>query len=137
MKNGDYILIKPPVDYTGPVNSRGYCYEHQYIWWLNTGEILTYNDIIHHKDENKINNCFENLEKCSRSEHPLLHPPGYNIGVFKCPVCDEIFEREERKVKHLMKKNKPALCSRQCGGKIYGKGLNSEFEFEVLEWKRK
>lgn len=34
---------------------------------------ITELDIVHHKDENKLNDCIDNLEKTNRSEHKKIH----------------------------------------------------------------
>lgn len=39
--DNEYKLIKPPDDYPGKLYIKNsYCYEHHYIWWRYTGEIL-------------------------------------------------------------------------------------------------
>lgn len=51
-------------------------YEHRYIWEKETGETLGDAEIIHHINENKLDNRFENLEKLSgRAAH--LHAHNY------------------------------------------------------------
>jgi hypothetical protein len=51
-------------------------YEHRLVWELTTGETLKTTDIIHHKNENKLDNRFENLEKLEgRAAH--LHAHNY------------------------------------------------------------
>lgn len=48
-------------------------YEHRLIYELATGEILTNQDVIHHKDNDKHNNQITNLEKLNWSEHRRVH----------------------------------------------------------------
>lgn len=73
MKNGLYILILAPIEYTG-VKYRGkYCYEHHLIWWKNTGEVISNKYVIHHKNGNKCDNRFENLDKILLKDHVHLH----------------------------------------------------------------
>lgn len=73
MKNGDYLLIVAPKDYPGKKYRNKYCYEHHYVWWKNTGELISYEDSLHHINGDKHDNRFENLEKVSRREHPSKH----------------------------------------------------------------
>lgn len=44
---------------------------------------ITSEDIIHHKDENKLNNRLDNLEKTNRSDHKLIHSQIGAITRFK------------------------------------------------------
>jgi hypothetical protein len=48
--------------------------EHDLVWFLNTGIKPDRLHPIHHKDENKLNNNFDNLEQLSASQHKKLHP---------------------------------------------------------------
>lgn len=59
ISNGGYYVVK----------------RSQLIAWL-LGEYPTKNDIIHHKNENKLDDRPENLEVMTRAEHSRLHYPG-------------------------------------------------------------
>lgn len=48
-------------------------YEHRRIMESILGRELTFNENVHHKDGNKLNNDPNNLELMSRSEHSRLH----------------------------------------------------------------
>ena len=73
MKNGPYSLVVAPADYPGKRYRGRYCYEHHLVWWLNTGEVISEGELIHHKDEDKRNNVFLNLEKMSKASHDAHH----------------------------------------------------------------
>lgn len=47
--------------------------EHRYIMECHLGRKLSSNEVIHHKDNNRQNNCLDNLELMTRSEHAKLH----------------------------------------------------------------
>jgi hypothetical protein len=55
------------------------CTYHKYakrcniIWYEKTGEIIKFPYLLHHKNENKKDDRFENLEKVTRSIHINLH----------------------------------------------------------------
>jgi len=47
------------------------------VWWKHTGEIIKYPEFAHHKNRNKTDDRFENLEKTNRSEHAKKHAKEY------------------------------------------------------------
>ncbi|MFN8296773.1 MAG: HNH endonuclease [Chitinophagales bacterium] len=51
----------------------GYTYEHRYLKSLEIGRWLSSEEIVHHKDENKLNNDLNNLEILSRKDHNKYH----------------------------------------------------------------
>ena len=52
---------------------------HRYIMQTILGRELSSNEVVHHKDGNKLNNDPSNLEVMTRAEHTILH--GINTGV--------------------------------------------------------
>ncbi len=73
MINGDYILIKAPSEWTGKKYRDRYIYEHHYVYWKHTGICINENQIIHHLNENKHDNRFDNLELQTRKGHASHH----------------------------------------------------------------
>lgn len=53
---------------------------HQIQLWTNYGWRNTKNWVIHHKDENKLNNSISNLVYLTRSEHSQLHYKNKSSG---------------------------------------------------------
>jgi hypothetical protein len=43
------------------------------VWFENTGEIIKKPFFLHHKDNNKLNDSFENLQKVTISSHNKIH----------------------------------------------------------------
>lgn len=120
MKNGPYILVKAPENYPGKKYRGKYCYEHVLVWWQNTGEIPGDDEQIHHKDEDKHNNVFENLEKIKNGAHQKLHHKDDMSACveFKCPGCGILFVKEKRQSHLTANRSEYTTCSRECSGKV-------------------
>ena len=67
MENG-YV-----VRYINGYNKKGDVKEHRYIMEQYLGRKLNLNEIVHHKDGNKLNNNINNLEVMTASYHSKLH----------------------------------------------------------------
>ncbi len=111
VKKGDYIYVK---DRTHPnATSNGYILLHRVIIENNLGRLLTSSEIVHHKDENKLNNDLSNLEVMSVTDHAKLHhPEGRTFVECICPNCLVTFNKEKR----CMKEGVIPKCSRKCNG---------------------
>jgi len=55
------------------LSGRKKMYEHRYVMSQHLGRLLTAKEIVHHIDEDKLNNELSNLLVCSRAEHINLH----------------------------------------------------------------
>lgn len=75
--SGDgYYMIKTPPGYKGKTYIGGrYIYEHRYIMEKKLGRPLKYNENVHHKDGNKLNNSLSNLVLETRKEHTQHEKP--------------------------------------------------------------
>lgn len=73
MINGDYIFTIAPDNYPGHKYRGRYIQEHQLVWWQNTGHAPTHGEVVHHKNKDKHDNRFENLELLTNVEHGKLH----------------------------------------------------------------
>ena len=72
--NGNgYIQVYEPLHPTAMKN--GYCLEHRMIAW-EAGLLLNLSDIVHHKNENKIDNRIGNLGVMSNGDHTSHHFKG-------------------------------------------------------------
>jgi len=132
MKNGKYILVIAPKNYSGMKYRERYCYEHHLVWWENTGEIISDGEVIHHINDDKYDNRFENLQKMSVEEHNKLHATGKMMCELLCPVCKRKFTREKRKT-FLVQPSEVTFCSRRCIGKFNYRKVSRE---KVEEAKR-
>jgi len=125
MRNGPYILVKAPDDYPGKTyrGARRYVYEHQLVWWQETGEVAPDGHVVHHKNDNKHDNRFENLELQTRARHTSEHNPAECNRVervaVECGWCEKEFEIIPWDLRRRMKasETKSIYCSRSCGMK--------------------
>lgn len=122
MKNGPYELVLAPSDYPGFRYRGRYCYEHHLVWWQNTGNLVPEDFLIHHKNHQKRDNRFENLELQSRADHTREHTRERNPAVHKlytCSECGDSFSLLERRAKDRLKrsKSKTLKCSKTCSMK--------------------
>lgn len=69
-----YWIIHVPIGTPG--SSNGDMKEHRYIMQQHIGRNLLPKEIVHHINENKLDNRLENLAIMSRSEHNKLHFTG-------------------------------------------------------------
>ena len=71
-------------------------YEHRLIMENYLGRKLKKSEIIHHKNDNKKDNCIDNLELLTRSSHARLHRPKAIKPTLICKYCFTRF-RPKRK----------------------------------------
>lgn len=120
MKNGPYELVIPPADFPGRRYRGRYAYQHTVVWWQNTGEAPPPGSVIHHKNLDKRDNRFENLELERRGEHSREHNKARDTQKVWL-LCDEC-EREMSLLPGVLKKRLSnntigIFCSRSCGAK--------------------
>lgn len=94
-------------------------YEHRYIMEQALNRKLKKNEIVHHIDENKLNNKIENLALLSPKYHQRLHHKGI-LGkrkgkYFICERCNNTFYRRNSYVEKQKKEGwKIRHCSNKC-----------------------
>lgn len=84
------------------------------MWWQTTGEVIdTETFIIHHTNEDKHDNRFQNLEKMLRAEHSREHSMIAETRIIVCDWCGIKFERTLRNIKsHIRAGAKHSFCCR-------------------------
>lgn len=90
-------MLHAPPNYQGTIYKNGLVYEHRLIMEYFLGRNLNTDEIVHHKDGNKRNNKFENLELLPRAGHTALHAPKPKTVTLKCDYCGKLFPREKRR----------------------------------------
>ena len=68
---GGYIFINCPNN--PQAIGHGVISEHRLIAQRMLGRLIEKNEVVHHKNGNKLDNREENLQVMSRSEHEILH----------------------------------------------------------------
>ena len=115
--NGNYwnAVVK---DHPKATNN-GYVLLHRVIVENELGRLLSDDEVVHHINEDKLDNRIENLQVMSKAEHTRLHrSTGRTKVQLKCPWCGELFARERRQTHLVKRKNGYTCCSRKCSGKI-------------------
>lgn len=82
------------MDKSHPLSTKtGRVYYHRHVYSLKIGKWIDSSYHVHHKDGNKLNNSFDNLEAISPSKHGRLHNSGgkFSKRVFKCRNCGKKF----------------------------------------------
>lgn len=95
-------------------NKAGIVFYHRYIASLKLGRWLKPSENVHHKDENKRNNHWNNLEILTRAEHTHWHNfhgliPNKKAYYNRCLTCNKKFV-----YKHI----KQEFCSAECAAEF-------------------
>ena len=118
VSKGDYNYAVVPDHPNSTKNN--YVLEHRIVAENNLGRQLKNNEVVHHINNNKKDNRWENLEVLKHDEHSRLHGDEKTTTYckLKCPECLKIFERERGQT-FLVKPTDATFCSRSCNGKFY------------------
>jgi len=90
-------MLPAPEGYQGTIYDNGLVYEHRLIMEYFLGRTLGKDEIVHHKDGNKLNNKIENLELMSRADHTAYHIPDPEMVTLLCEYCGTTFLRRKNK----------------------------------------
>lgn len=89
-------------------DNRGRVLEHRYVMSEHLGRPLTADEVVHHKNENPLDNRVENLELMSNSDHNSLHrPPSFRE--LQCSLCNKPIVRQSWEIR-----SESVFCSREC-----------------------
>lgn len=113
----------------------GRVFYHRHVASIKIGRWLTTKEIVHHIDENKLNNSPDNLQILSNAEHTRLHITGSiedkKLKHLICPVC---------KISFKQKDTDQITCSIPCANKrmVKNKALTKELLESLIpttSWK--
>jgi hypothetical protein len=98
-----------------------YVLAHRVLMENHLGRLLDKNEIVHHIDGNKKNNCIDNLQLMKASEHVSFHMKqrGQTMLELICPYCKTIFEKPKRSTHIGKKQGKATFCSIPCRAKFW------------------
>lgn len=85
--------------------------EHRLIMQRHLGRILRSDELVHHKDGNRLNNDISNLEVLAAKPHSRHHNLKYDI-TRKCVICGNTFDRD------MDCGQKQKTCGTECGIKL-------------------
>jgi hypothetical protein len=90
----------------------GKVYMHRYVMAKHLNRLLTPEEVVHHKDEDRTNNDINNLQLMDAVEHAKHHVQLVERIEVICTNCGCVFERTEKRIKRSPSGN--MFCSRKC-----------------------
>ena len=118
MPNNDYVRVKAPSDYPGKTYD-GWVYKHRLVWWQNTGEVP--NGVVHHKNGDKRDNRFRNLELLNCADHTCEHNPTLPLVSMNCALCGQETSRTQSETRYRRSNGQTRFfCSRSCSRRFIG-----------------
>lgn len=116
VSKGDYWYAYVPDHPHKTVN--GYVLHHRVVMENHLGRKLRFDELVHHKNENKKDNRVSNLEVVTHAEHAAVHRKGRLYVDLICPCCEEIFSRPKNQTHFSKPGQKYTACSKVCRGKL-------------------
>ncbi|HEY3499505.1 MAG TPA: HNH endonuclease [Polyangiaceae bacterium] len=88
---------------------RGHALRAHIVWWLTTGEAPPEDKHLHHKNHDKLDDRFENLELMGVAEHMAHHRHHAGRVELPCAKCGTPVSRERNRVRYNR-----VFCSHAC-----------------------
>lgn len=113
INNGYYYIMVE--GHPAGLKRHGYVGEHVLIIEKNIGRYLEEGEVVHHIDENPLNNNIENLLLLTKADHMRLHSQSRisEWTVFVCDMCGCEYIVDNRHLK-FRQNNKSHCCSKSC-----------------------
>lgn len=100
-------------------NSNGLYPLHRVLMENHLGRLLSSDEHVHHKDENKSNDVIENYELLTNAEHARRHAAERAVEAIElvCPACKAEFTLAPNIYRLRLKRSSTGQlgCSRRCG----------------------
>lgn len=94
---------------------------HRVVMENKLGRLLTPDEIVHHKDENKRNNHPDNLQVMTRAQHARHHAVPAKKITIACSGCGSPILIREKDYRFKIKYNKYGIhCTRSCAARTTG-----------------
>jgi transcriptional regulator with XRE-family HTH domain len=93
-------MIPSPLSYTGKRYIKDlYVYEHRLVMEMHIGRLLGKEEVVHHINEDKLDNRLDNLKILTVTTHAVKHRKIALPVSLICDYCGAIFKREKSKYK--------------------------------------
>lgn len=93
----------------------------RYLMCCHLNRILTKEEQVDHKDEDKTNDDIDNLQILTISQNNkktiLMNGRSAKTITLTCPQCYNVFTRSARHLKPKLNAGKQPCCSKECAGK--------------------
>lgn len=99
VEHGYVLVLKPDHPFA---NHHGYVLEHRLVMEEYVGRYLTESEIVHHINENKLDNRIENLKIMIRADHNSHHFKGKPLIDRSDWICSECGQMDETKWYHTV-----------------------------------
>lgn len=133
---GYFRVCRP--DYPRAYNE-GYAKRYHVVWWLETSRVVPDGYVIHHKDHNKTNDRFDNLELVEHGQHTRRHnqPRVETAKVFHCCMrCNKLFSLTRARTNEG-KYGRGKYCSQKCYHAGPHKTFSEMYEERICLWCQK